>query len=413
MASPARALPNSARLALAAGWPVLLIGALAMVGTLPGRTQGLGLITEPLLQDLRMDRVAYASLNLWATLIGALFCLPCGRLTDRYGSRLVLTGVAMALGLSVIAMSQVSGWVSLAVTMTLTRGLGQSALSVVSLALVGKRFPQNLNMAMAVYSLLVGIGFIAAFPSVGQAVLASGWRATWLCVGVTLMSVLAPLSWICVRGGSEPGDAQPAVTEAACAGRDHTLGSALRTPAFWIFALASSLFGLVYSGISLFNQSILEQRGFDAGVYHTVLVICTMLGLAANFAGGWLATKWSISKLTGAGMTVLAASLLMLPFVRTFAHVVVYASAMGIAGGVVTVVFFSVWAQAFGRTHLGRIQGFAQMMTVFASAIGPLLLAGTLARTGSYESIFFLLAACVAGLGLAAWRVRIGDMLRV
>ena len=36
------------------GWVVLFVAAAAMVGTLPGRTQGLGLITEPLLADLRI-----------------------------------------------------------------------------------------------------------------------------------------------------------------------------------------------------------------------------------------------------------------------------------------------------------------------------------------------------------------------
>ena len=47
------------------------------------------------------------------------------------------------------------------------------------------------------------------------------------------------------------------------------------------------------------------------------------------------------------------------------------------------------------------------MMTVLASAIGPLLLARTLERTGSYSSIFLILAAVVAALGVAAWRVRL------
>ncbi len=79
---------------------------------------------------------------------------------------------------------------------------------------------------------------------------------------------------------------------------------------------------------------------------------------------------------------------------------------MGIAGGVVTVVFFSVWGQVFGRSHLGRIQGWAQMMTVFASAVGPLLLAETLRSTGSYDFIFNLLAAITVALGLAAWFVK-------
>jgi len=102
---------------------------------------------------------------------------------------------------------------------------------------------------------------------------------------------------------------------------------------------------------------------------------------------------------------VLAGALLALPSVSTITHVFLYATAMGISGGVVTVVFFSVWGQVFGRTELGRIQGCAQMMTVVASAVGPLLLANTLHSTGSYNQMFYLLAGIVAVLGFSAWFV--------
>ena len=91
------------------GWTNLVLAALAMVATLPGRTQGLGLITEPLIADLGIDRVSYAGINLWATLIGAAFCIPCGRLLDRLGSRIVLAVVLLALGGTVILMSAASG----------------------------------------------------------------------------------------------------------------------------------------------------------------------------------------------------------------------------------------------------------------------------------------------------------------
>ena len=388
------------------GWANLGIAALAMVGTLPGRTQGLGLVTEPLIADLHLDRVSYATINLWATLIGAAFCLPCGRLTDRFGSRTVLTAIALALGATVIGMSWSTGVVGLSIGVTLSRGLGQSALSVVSLALVGKWFARRLNMAMAVYSLLVGIGFIIAFPTVGQIVLRTGCRPAWAGVGWFLVLVLTPLAALLVRSNPEDkglqldGDAVPP-SELA----DLTLGQALSSPAFWIFGLSSSTFGLVYSGIALFNQSILEQRGFDATVYHSVLVISTLFGLLANFAGGWLASRWSIQRLMGIGMAVLAAALVALPLVRTFTHVVLYAVAMGLSGGVVTVVFFSVWGQVFGRSHLGRIQGSAQMLTVFASAVGPLLMAETLQQTGSYDLVFDGLAVVVAFLGIASWYI--------
>ena len=61
-----------------------------MVATLPGRTHGLGLVTEPLLRDLHMERVQYGTINLWATLLGGLFCLPWGWLIDRLGTRVML-----------------------------------------------------------------------------------------------------------------------------------------------------------------------------------------------------------------------------------------------------------------------------------------------------------------------------------
>jgi MFS family permease len=241
---------------------------------------------------------------------------------------------------------------------------------------------------------------------VGAAVLAYGWRAAWSGVGWALLVLLTPVCWLVVRNG--PSDASGAGTrEAEWSEEDLTLRQALSTPAFWCFALSSAMFGLVYSGISLFNQSILEQRGFGASTYHTVLVMSTLLGLAANFAGGWLASRWPIQRLMGIGMGVLALALVGLPMARAYWHVLLYGAAMGISGGVVTVVFFSVWGQVYGRTHLGKIQGCAQMMTVFASAVGPVLLAGTLERTGSYDFLFRVLAVAVALLGAGSWTVRL------
>jgi MFS family permease len=382
------------------GWVNLVLAALAMVATLPGRTQGLGLVTEPLLADWGMDRVLFATVNFWATLFGAVMCLPVGRTTDRWGPRLVITLVTLGLGVAVIVMSRTTSLPVLFVMLTLTRALGQSALSVVSLALVGKWFARRLNLAMGIFAVLVAMGFIAAFPAVGAVVLSSGWRTAWFGVGIGV-ALLAPVAWLLVRDTPAGEDVEALGSQPS----DLTLGQALRTPAFWLFALASSAFGLVYSGIALFNQSILELKGFPAETYHRTLVVSTMVGLACNFGAGWLGQKWPMQRLIGIGMAVLAVSLVGLPLVRTPLHVDLYAAAMGAAGGIVTVVFFSVWGQVFGRSYLGRIQGCAQATTVVASALGPLLLAETLALTGSYDLLFFGLAVVVALLGVASWLV--------
>ncbi len=390
------------------GWVNLTIAALAMVGTLPGRTQGLGLITEPLIKDLQVDRVLFAQINLWATLLGSLLCLGVGRLIDRLGSRVALTGVALALGAVTLAMSGVRGVFWLALLITLTRGLGQSALSVISLTIVGQWFARRLSLATAVYTIILSVGFMIAFPVVGAVVVSGGWRAAWAGVGAAILFGLAPMGWLLVRrtpedcGVSLDGEKQREdKSDEASAG--HTLSQALATPAFWVFALASSVYGLIASGIALFNESILAELGFDAATYHGALVITALTALIGNFFGGWLAAKWSLNRLMALAMSLLALSLLGLPHVRTQAHVAAYASVMGIAGGFVMVIFFSFWSRAFGRAHLGKIQGAAQTLTVLASAIGPLLLAECVTRTGSYAVIFYLLALVVGLLGIAAW----------
>src|SRR5215211_5555059 len=100
-------------------WVMLLLAAAAMVGTLPGRTQGLGLVTEPLIADLHIGRVEYAQLNLWATLIGSLFAIGIGRFIDRLGARIVLTAVVACLGVVVCMMSSAQSFWSLAIAVTL------------------------------------------------------------------------------------------------------------------------------------------------------------------------------------------------------------------------------------------------------------------------------------------------------
>jgi MFS family permease len=388
------------------GWVHVFVAAAAMVGTLPGRTQGLGLVTESLLKDLNLDRIAFAHINLWATLIGALLCIGVGRLIDRIGSRSVITAIAVMLGLAVLWMSQVTAIAALAIAITLTRGLGQSALSVASITIVGRSFAKRINLAMAVYSILLSVGFMIAFPLVGYIVETSGWRVAWRAIGLALLLLLAPLALIFVRRTYEStSDATAAEFEGAASehhdGRHYTLLDALRTPAFWVFSISSAFYGLVASGIALFNEAILGELGFRAFTYYRSLVIIALTSLVGNFLGGWLSEKWSMKRLMSLAMALLAAALLALPQVRTEVHVAIYAAVMGIAGGFVIVIFFSFWSKTYGRYHLGRIQGAAQAMTVVASAIGPLVLAESVEYSGSYASAFYIMAGVIALLGLA------------
>jgi MFS family permease len=389
------------------GWVNLVIAALAMVATLPGRTQGLGLITVQLLKSLNVSPVQFASYNGWATLIGSSFCLACGPLIDRFGARAVLTATLAALGATVLFMSRVTGPAGLLITLVLTRGLGQSALSVVSLALVGKWFSKKLPLAMGIFSLLVGIGFMTAFPVVGHSVINHGWRPVWSIVGWSLVGFMA-IAWLLARrtpesiglvvDGGDEVETTPKSSDDSETG--FTLAEALASPAFWAYALAASLFGLISAGLMLFNESILKEHGFDSHMAVNVIAVVFFAGLVANVVGGMLGGKWPVGRLMACAMFLLAVSLICLPLARGKSAVYSYAVLNGVAGGIVTVAFFVCWGKVFGRRHLGSIQGAAQGLTVITSSAGPILLAECVHHFGSSQPLFYALAPVVAVLGV-------------
>ncbi len=409
MTTGARAIPwTDASGAFRLGWGNVVVAAVVMLATLPGRTQGLGLITEPLLRDLQIDRISYANINLWATLLGAIVCLPIGKVLDRFGLRWTTASMAIGLSLVVWQMSAIAGGVAILFTLVfLTRAIGQSALSIASITIVGKSFDRNVGLAMGVYSVLLSVFFAAAFVWIGGVVTSSGWRVAWHQVALGLAIIVAPLVALFLR---DPANTPPAkADEGDAAGpADLSLGQALRTPAFWVFAMATSLFGLVSSGLGLFNEAVLAERGFDQQTYHQFLAGSTIIALIGQFGCGWLTLHWSMQRLLGLAMFIYAIALGVLPAITTLGHLAVFATLIGVSGGMTTVLFFAIWRR-FGSTHLGRIQGAAQMLTVLASAIGPLLFATCVAWTGSYAPILLLLAPGVLLLGLVALRVRLPE----
>jgi MFS family permease len=399
-----------------------------MVLTLPGRTHGLGLFTEPLLRSLGLDRESYGFMNLWATLLGALFCLPCGWLLDRLGTRVVFFAVTASLGTTVLAMSQwtTGAWaftlslnlpdwvggpatlvvmVDLFLFLLLTRGLGQSALSVVSLALIGRAAGRRSGLAMGVYAFATTAGFLGAFIILGQIVKKhpDEWRSSWAGIGLAVL-VLGLAGAGLVRNrylGADP--AKPGANDQTEG--NFTLGQALRSPAFWTFSLATSFYGMVVAGTSLFNESILAERGFDKVVFVNVTQLGIPIGLAANLLVGWLATRWPLGRLMALATGIFAVALVTFPLVMTETQVYVYAAALAAAGGAITVCFFTVYRQAFGPARLGSIQGIAQMLTVLFSAAGPQVFASTQARLGSYAPLFPVCAAIAFGLAVLTWAV--------
>lgn len=380
----------------------ILVAALAMIMTIPGRTQGLGLIAEKILEDptLQMDRTQFAWLNLMATLAGALTAIPVGWLMDRQGTRLVLLGLLTLLGASTYYFAGITTTAGFFLGLFLMRALGQSALSAASLTHMGKWFPNRVSVAMAIFGIVSTIGFMVLFGGLDPLIQAVGWRDTWRYLGFAAVGLAILFVFICYPA---PPQEAPATAAINTASRHYTWWEAMRSPTFWLFALSCSLFNWVSSGIGLFNEDVLAETGFSRDLYIAALATATFVTLFSNGLGGWLSTKWPLSRLMAIGMLMLAGCLGSLPYLNAPWQVYANAVMLGISAGLVIVVFFAIWGSTFGTLHLGKIQGTAQALTVLSSALGPVSLAMSKEYIGSYRPLFLVLAGLSLLSAVLCW----------
>jgi hypothetical protein len=228
-------------------------------------------------------------------------------------------------------------------------------------------------------------------------------------VGYALVLGLVPLGWLLARSSPESCGISPdeAAPEDANGTPSVSLRSALRTPAFWSYTLAATLFNLVFSALTLDNEALLTEHGLDGRQTNDlVLGILMVSGLPANIVAGWLARRRPMGKLLAAGVAILTCSLVVFPAVRSIGMAAVYAVLLGVSGGIITVIYFAVYGHTYGRTHLGVIQAVVQVLSVLASATGPVALAACREYAGGTSLFFYTCAMAAALLAVLAWAVR-------
>ncbi|MBX2853261.1 MAG: MFS transporter [Phycisphaeraceae bacterium] len=388
---------------------VVLSASLVMLATLPGRSYGLGLITTRLLSDFPgLTETRFGWINAIAAIIGAAACIPAGYLLDRFGTRRVLAVVILALAASVYAMTLSTSVMQLTVTLTLTRALGQSMLSVIGLAMMGKYFGKNASLSMGAFAVLMTMFIATAYDMIGKRIDASqDWRIAWSEIAwvlialtpVILLTALRPRSPKRInqktKNSKQTGDLEQDVQGA-------TLNQALRTQYFWSFALSMGLFALATSGVTLLLQPILAERGISEATFRDAQMTGFFTGLFANLLGGYLMKHIAMHRLLAVAMLLLAAALASLAVLSRDWQAYAYAGVFGLSGGLITVLFFAVWVRAFGQRELGKIQGAAQLLTVLGSAFGPVVITQGLDMTDSYNPALIALSLAAILLGVYA-----------
>lgn len=381
-----------------------LVAFAAFVGvfaTTPGQTVGVSSFIDPIATDLGLTREHVLLLYSVGTFLGILTAPAIGRLVDRFGPRVLITPIVVALAAACGLMSLAWNAWSLGLGFVLLRAAAIAGLSLVSNQMVNLWFDRFRGRIIALTLMGMAMGGLIVPPFAEGIIQADGWRSAYFALGVGVLGIMLPVGLAFYRNRPDDRSARdfgrPGRSVSADVGDGLTLSQAARTTVFWYLTAITLLVNAVNTALLLDHVRAMAAAGLGRGEAIALLGAVTTMQAAATLAAGMLVDRFGARPVGLIGLATLASSVLCVMLTPSLGGGLVYALTLGAMIGVLQVAYSSGLAESFGTAHLGTIKGTTFVVGVSGAALGPLPLLWS--PTAAYW-IFLALTVVGAALGV-------------
>ena len=357
---------------------------------------------KPLNAEFGWSRAEIALAFALCCLVFGLTTYPAGRLSDKFGPKVVVLTGGIILGIGFVLSGYIQAKWQLYLTYGLVAGFGGGLVYLPPIATAPKWWPDRRALATGFAVVGLGLGSFIMAPLATYIIDTIGWRYVFIYVGAA-MGIMAVFAAFCLpvppAGWKPAGWTPPAPAPGAAARktRDYTYQETFRTPQFWLLYVA--YFCAAFAGLMVIGH--IAGHGIDQG----------LSSMVAAGAASWLAIFNAVSRIliglvadkTGTrasfvGIFILqvVAMLLLYPSGSVYWALWIVAALIGWNYGSMFTLFPATCLQYFGPTSQGTNYGLLFTAWGLAGFAGPFVGGWLKDMTGTYYIPFIVGAAVVA-----------------
>ena len=393
------------------GWVIVGCSVVGTLMSIPGQTMGVGVFKDYLQDVLKINAVQLSTAYMIGTILSSFILPYAGSVLDRVGARKMVVFSSLGLGGSMVLIASLDHLALVrhfhsmllcvavsTVAFLAIRFFGQGCLTMVSRVMIGKWFNHRRGLATGIAGTFVSFGFMGSPYVLNLMTVSFGWRETALVLAATVGIGMTAIGWLFYRDNPEEcGLVQDGVTDPKWHARmqarmpethkQFRREEALRTSAFWAFALGLASQGLIVTALSFHIVALGEEMAYTRDDVFKLFLFMPFFTVPANFIAGWLSDRIHLRHLL---VVMMIAQALGTWGLRSFDHPVgwfLLVAGYGVAGGLFGLLVTVAWPRLFGQKHLGAISGMNMSIMVFASALGPVFFSAMKWVTGDFGMV--------------------------
>ncbi len=387
------------------GWVMVIIAIIVLAAHAPA-VYAFGIFLRPLTLEFNWDRGALSGAFSFSQLLFGVLGIFCGRLSDKYGPRILVTLGGLSIGIGFLLMSQVSSLWQIYLIWGIFMGFGNACHFVPITSTIPRWFKKRRGVAVGISVAGIGLGGIISAPLTQWLISSYGWQNASITLGVIILIIIIPLAQFMKhspqRIGLKPYGEDNTIEDRqslALTTDGVPLNQAIKTGPFWIFGLVLFCVFFIVQVITVHIVPHAIDIGISEMVAASILSITAVTSIIGRSLIGFACDKIGARMALTACLVTLTLSLTCLLFAQEVWIFYLFAIIFGGAYGGIVPLESLVTAGFFSLKFLGAILGSLILIDLIGAALGPLSAGIIFDVTGSY-SLAFLICLIIGTLSI-------------